>query len=108
MSDVRPRIRLPRSAKAGDVVEVKTLISHNMETGLRRDGAGEIIPRQIINRFTCEYAGKQVIDMELHPAISANPYVEFDVKVEGSGDFVFTWYDDNGEVYTETQSFEVG
>ncbi len=108
MSDVRPRIRLPRSAKAGDVVEVKTLISHNMETGLRRDGAGEIIPRQIINRFTCEYAGQQVIDMELHPAISANPYVEFDVKVEGSGDFVFTWYDDNGEVYTETQSFEVG
>ncbi|TVP73273.1 MAG: thiosulfate oxidation carrier complex protein SoxZ [Rhodobacteraceae bacterium] len=108
MSDVRPRIRLPRSAKAGDVVEVKTLISHNMETGLRRDGSGEVIPRQIINRFTCEYAGKTVIDMDLQPAISANPYVEFDVKVEGSGDFVFTWYDDNGEVYTETQSFEVG
>ena len=108
MSDVRPRIRLPRSANAGDVVEVKTLISHNMETGLRRDGAGEVIPRQIINRFTCEYAGKMVIDMELQPAISANPYVEFDVKVDESADFVFTWYDDDGSVYTETQSFEVG
>ena len=108
MSDVRPRIRLPRSANAGDTVEVKTLISHNMEMGTRRDGSGNVIPRQIINRFTCEYAGKMVIDMDMHPAISANPYVEFDVKVEGSGDFVFTWYDDDGSVYTETQSFEVG
>jgi sulfur-oxidizing protein SoxZ len=107
MSDVRPRIRLPRSAKAGDTVEVKTLISHNMETGTRRDGSGNVIPRQIINRFTCEYAGTTVIDMELQPAISANPYVEFDVKVEQSGDFVFTWYDDDGSVYSETQSFEV-
>lgn len=107
MSDVRPRIRLPRSANAGDVVEVKTLISHNMETGLRRDGAGEVIPRQIINRFTCEYAGKTVIDVEMLPAISANPYVEFDVKVEESADFVFTWYDDDGSVYSETQAFEV-
>ena len=107
MSDVRPRIRLPRSASAGDVVEIKTLISHSMETGLRRDGSGQEIPRQIINRFTCEYAGKTVIDMELHPAISANPYIEFDVKVEESGDFVFTWYDDDGSVYTDTQSFEV-
>jgi sulfur-oxidizing protein SoxZ len=107
MSDVKPRIRLPRSAAAGDTVEVKTLISHVMESGQRRDGAGNVIPRQIINRFTCEYAGKMVLDAELLPAISANPYLEFDVKVEGSGDFVFTWYDDNGSVYSETQAFTV-
>ncbi|ATX65270.1 thiosulfate oxidation carrier complex protein SoxZ [Roseinatronobacter bogoriensis] len=107
MSDVRPRIRLPRSANAGDVIEVKTLISHNMETGLRRDGSGNEIPRQIINRFTCEYAGKLVLDVTMEPAISANPYMEFDVKVDESADFVFTWYDDDGSVYSETQSFEV-
>ncbi|MGL4413510.1 thiosulfate oxidation carrier complex protein SoxZ [Roseinatronobacter monicus] len=107
MSDVRPRIRLPRSANAGDVVEVKTLISHNMETGLRRDGSGDAIPRQIIHRFTCEYAGKMVLDVEMEPAISANPYMEFDVQVDESADFVFTWYDDDGSVYSETQSFEV-
>jgi sulfur-oxidizing protein SoxZ len=107
MSDVRPRIRLPRSANAGDVIEVKTLISHNMETGLRRDGSGNAIPRQIINRFTCEYAGKTVLDVTMEPAISANPYVEFDVQVDESADFVFTWYDDDGSVYSETQSFEV-
>lgn len=107
MSDVRPRIRLPRSANAGDVVEVKTLISHNMETGLRRDGSGNAIPRQIINRFTCEYAGQMVLDVTMEPAISANPYMEFDVQVDESADFVFTWYDDDGSVYSETQSFEV-
>ncbi|PZX38946.1 sulfur-oxidizing protein SoxZ [Roseinatronobacter thiooxidans] len=107
MSDVRPRIRLPRSANAGDVIEVKTLISHNMETGLRRDGSGNAIPRQIINRFTCEYAGQMVLDVTMEPAISANPYMEFDVQVDESADFVFTWYDDDGSVYSETQSFEV-
>jgi sulfur-oxidizing protein SoxZ len=107
MSDVKPRIRLPRSASAGDVVEIKTLISHVMETGQRRDATGAVIPRHIINRFTCEYAGKLVIDVRLEPAISANPYLEFDAKIEGSGDFVFTWHDDDGTVYTQTEAFAV-
>ncbi len=108
MSDVKPRIRLPRDAKVGDVAEVRTLISHVMESGQRRDASGNPIPRQIINRFTCEYMGKMVVDATLFPSISANPYIEFDVMIEGSGDFVFTWYDDNGSVYTETQAFTVG
>lgn len=107
MTDVRPRIRLPRSASVGDSITVKTLISHDMESGQRRNSNGDIIPRQIVNRFTCEYAGVLVIDMELHGAISANPYIEFEAVVPASGDFVFTWYDDNGEVYTATESFTV-
>lgn len=107
MSNVRPRIRLPRSANAGDVVQVRTLITHPMETGNRRDEAGNTVPRQIINRFTCEYDGKTVLDVDLGISVSANPFLEFDVKVETSADFVFTWYDDDGSVHTETQSFEV-
>lgn len=107
MSDVRPRIRLPRSASAGDSIVVKTLISHEMETGLRRNSAGDLIPRQIINRFTCAYNGAMVIDVTLEPSISANPYMEFEAVVPESGEFVFTWYDDNGEVYTATEAFEV-
>lgn len=107
MSDVRPRIRLPRSASAGDSIVVKTLINHDMETGLRRNSAGEAIPRQIINRFTCEFAGTMVIDAYLEPSISANPYFEFEAVVPASGDFVFTWYDDNGETYTATETFAV-
>ncbi|MCH8466912.1 MAG: thiosulfate oxidation carrier complex protein SoxZ [Roseinatronobacter sp.] len=107
MSDVRPRIRLPRSARAGEVVQVRTLVTHPMETGNRRDTDGTAIARQIINRFTCEYAGKVVIDAKLGISVSANPYFEFDVKVEESADFVFTWYDDDGSVYTQTESFEL-
>ncbi|MCC0075246.1 MAG: thiosulfate oxidation carrier complex protein SoxZ [Rhodobacter sp.] len=107
MTDVRPRIRLPRSASAGDSIVVKTLVNHDMESGQRRNSAGETIPRQIINRFTCEFAGVMVIDAYLEPAISANPYIEFEAVVPASGDFVFTWYDDNGDVYTATETFEV-
>lgn len=108
MSDVRPRIRLPRSASAGETITVKTLISHIMESGQRRDSAGNIIPRQIINRFTCEFAGTMVLDMQLHGGVSANPYVEFDAVVPATGDFVFTWYDDNGSIYTATETMTVG
>ncbi|MEZ5752745.1 MAG: thiosulfate oxidation carrier complex protein SoxZ [Paracoccaceae bacterium] len=108
MTDVRPRIRLPRSASAGDSILVKTLINHDMETGLRRNSAGETIPRQIINRFTCDFNGRNVIDCALEPSISANPYIEFEAIVDQSGDFVFSWHDDNGEVYTATETFTVG
>ena len=107
MSEARPRIRLPRSASAGDSIVVKTLISHDMETGLRRNSAGDLIPRQIINRFTCAFNGEMVIDVAMEPSISANPYMEFEAVVPQSGEFVFTWYDDNGEVYTATEAFEV-
>ncbi len=108
MSNVRPRIRLPRSASAGEVVQVRTLISHPMETGNRRDQDGNVVPRQIINRFTCEYDGKVVVDCDLGISVAANPFMEFDVKVEQTADFVFTWHDDDGSVYTETQTLEVG
>lgn len=107
MSDIRPRVRVPKSASAGESVLLKTLISHPMETGQRRDGSGNVIPRWIINRFTCEFNGKPVIDMALDPAISTNPYIEFEAVVDETGEFVFTWYDDNGDVYTDTQPIEV-
>ncbi len=107
MSNVRPRIRLPRSARAGDVVQVRTLISHPMETGNRRDPDGNAIPRHIINRFTCEYDGKLVLDVDMGISVAANPYMEFDVKVDESAEFVFTWYDDDGSIYTETEHLEL-
>ena len=104
---VKPRIRLPRSATAGQPAEVKTLVSHVMETGLRKDANGDIIPRMIINRFTCEYGGEMAIDMELHGAVSANPYVEFDIMPGDATEVVFTWYEDGGAVYTETKQLAV-
>jgi sulfur-oxidizing protein SoxZ len=93
----RPRIRLDKKeAKAGELIEVKALIAHIMESGQRRDKDGNIIPRKIINRFTCEVNGKLVFGCDLEPAISANPYMQFKFKAQESGKVVLTWTDDDG------------
>lgn len=105
--NVKPRVKVPKTASAGEVVTIKTLISHPMESGQRKDAEGKIIPREIINRFTCDFNGKNVIDMTLEPAISTNPYIEFDAKVDASGEFKFTWYDDDGSVYEDSQKIDV-
>ncbi len=107
-SGVRPRVKVPRSASAGDEITIKTLISHKMESGQRKDKDGNVIPRSIINRFTCDFNGENVIDMTLEPAISTNPYIEFASKVPAAGEFKFTWYDDDGSVYEESKSIAVG
>jgi sulfur-oxidizing protein SoxZ len=78
-----------------------------MESGQRRDGDGNIIPRSIINRFTCDFNGVNVIDVTLEPAISTNPYFQFDAVVNETGTFQFTWYDDDGSVYEETADITV-
>jgi len=104
---VKPRVKAPKSAAAGEVVTIKTLISHPMESGQRKDAEGKVIPRSIINRFTCTYGGESVIEMELHGAISTNPYIEFEAKVPATGEFVFTWYDDDGSVYEDKAAVTV-
>jgi len=104
---VKPRVKAPKSASAGEVVVLKTLISHNMESGQRKDKSGNPIPRSIINRFTCDFNGENVIDVTLQPAISTNPYFQFEATVPESGTFQFTWYDDDGSVYEETADIEV-
>ena len=107
MKNVKPRVKVPKSAAVGEVVTLKTLISHPMESGQRKDGEGKLIPREIINRFTCDFNGANVIDIVIDPAVSTNPYFEFDVKVDAAGEFVFTWYDDDGSVYEDKKSIEV-
>jgi sulfur-oxidizing protein SoxZ len=107
-SGVKPRVKVPKSAAAGSTINIKTLISHNMESGQRRDADGNPIPRSIINRFTCDFNGQNVIDVTLEPAISANPYFAFDSMVPEAGTFVFTWYDDDGSVYEESKTIAIG
>ena len=106
-SGVKPRVKVPKTAAAGEAITIKTLISHKMESGQRKDKEGNLIPRSIINRFTCELNGKMVIDVTLEPAISTNPYVEFDAKVDEAGEFKFTWYDDDGDVYETTKPIAI-
>jgi len=106
-SGVKPRVKVPKSAAAGEVITIKTLISHKMESGQRKDKEGNLIPRSIINRFVVEFNGENVIDVTLEPAISTNPYFEFEATVPESGEFTFTWYDDDGDVYTTSKNIEV-
>lgn len=98
----KPRVKVPKTAAAGDIITIKTLISHKMESGQRKDSDGNPIPRQIINSFTCEFNGKPVFSCDLDAAISANPYFEFNARVDEAGTFKFTWTDDDGTV-TETE-----
>ncbi|SFR09368.1 thiosulfate oxidation carrier complex protein SoxZ [Poseidonocella sedimentorum] len=106
-SGVKPRVKVPKTAAAGEAITIKTLISHTMESGQRKDSDGNPIPRSIINRFVAAFDGETVIDVALEPAISTNPYFEFQATVPASGEFTFTWYDDDGDVYEAAQSISV-
>lgn len=103
-----PRVRVPATAKPGEMIEIKTLISHEMETGQRKDSSGKTVPRRIINKFTAQFNGKTVFEADWHPAISANPYQAFFYKAAESGEFVFTWKDDNGSDYVSKNKLTVG
>jgi len=103
-----PRVRMPATAKAGEVVEVKTLISHEMESGQRKDKDGKLIPRKIIKQFVAKFDGKEILRADWHGAISANPYQSFFVRVPASGTFTFEWLDDDGSVYAAEQKVTVG
>ena len=103
----KPRLKVPKQAKKGEVIEIKTLISHIMETGQRKDQDGKTIPRKIINKFACEFNGKTVFSADLQPAVAANPYLQFYARVEESGTFKFSWTDDDGTVTTAEEQITV-
>ena len=101
----RPLINVPPKAKRGQMIEIKTLISHIMETGFRHDNVGKPIPRDIITTFACTYNGAEIFRADLYPAIAANPFVSFFTVATESGKFEFKWTDDEGNV--ETASAEI-
>ena len=102
-----PRVRLPPIAKKGDIIEIKTLISHEMESGQRKDSAGKLVPRKIIKLFEAHFNGKPVFSAEWHPSVSANPYQSFFARVEESGTFDFAWTDDDGSITRSTAKVTV-
>jgi sulfur-oxidizing protein SoxZ len=103
----KPRIKLPSQIRKGEIIEIKTLVSHPMENGLRRDQNGVTIPRKIINRFVCEFNGQLVFSCDLDTAVAANPYLQFFAKVEGDGTFRFSWTDDDGTTLTAEEKITV-
>ena len=100
-------INVPARARRGEVIEIKTLISHAMETGYRRSQLGAPIPRDIIRLFVCAYNGTEVFRAELHPAIAANPFIAFSTVATESGTLTFQWAGDNGFSVTESAPITV-
>ncbi len=107
MADIKPRIRAPQSPKKGEIVEIKTLVQHEMESGQRKDAQGKIIPRKIINTVTAKYNGKDVFQGKLEPAMSAPLYIAFSMRVDDSGTLEMSWVDDDGSVYKAEQKITV-
>lgn len=104
----KPRLRLPKSAAPGEVVQIKAMLPHPMETGRRRDARGQAIPRHIIHTFTCHYNGVEVFRADMHPGIAANPFFAFHTVAAESGILRFTWIDDEGVEVTAEASIQVG
>jgi len=101
------RIVVPKTAKRGEVILIKTLIKHPMETGYRRDHRGQVIPRHIIKRFVATYNGEEVFSADLTQGVAANPYLAFTTTAVESGELAFAWTDDLGSTHTEKAEITV-
>ena len=103
----RALINVPARARKGEVIQIRTLVQHEMETGFRPLPNGGFAPRLILRRFECIYDGETVFAADLHPAISANPYLAFRTVATASGEMLFRWIDDRGAVREERATIEV-
>jgi sulfur-oxidizing protein SoxZ len=103
----KPRVKLPERAAAGEIIEIKALINHVMETGNRKDAEGHPIPRNIIHTFMAQFEGVLVFKAELGSGISANPYLAFFMRVPGPGELRVTWLDDEGGETIERYTLNV-
>lgn len=102
-----PSVKIPQSAKAGEVIRIKAKLKHPMETGWRKKSDGETVPRNRIHKFVCTFNGAEVFRADLHSGVSADPYLMFPARVMESGDFKFTWFEDGGGVYEKSAAIKV-
>ncbi len=108
MSFGTPRLKLPATARPGETVTVRALVGHPMESGFRKAPDGSRIPRRIVHRFTAIFGGETILEIDLEPAMAANPYVEFDFVATASGTLRCTWTEDGGAEATAEASIVVG
>ncbi len=108
MAKIKPRVKVPKKAKAGEIVTIKSLISHPMESGQRKDKkTGETIPSDIVNSFKASFNGETVFEVDVSPAVSTNPYIEFTLKVPESGTLKFEWVSDNDGTFEAEKKITV-
>lgn len=101
------RVRVPEGLAPGMPGEVTTLINHPMETGLRADAAGNILPQNIIQRFLASFNLATVFEARPHRAIAANPYFRFFVAPPASGELYLRWEEDRGRFSEERRPITV-
>jgi sulfur-oxidizing protein SoxZ len=97
----RALIKISPNPKRGEVIEIKTLISHEMETGFRHSTTGAAIPRDIITTFVATYNGEEIFSAQLFPAIAANPFITFYTIATETGTLEIRWSGDNGYAASE-------
>ncbi|MGB1044813.1 MAG: thiosulfate oxidation carrier complex protein SoxZ [Candidatus Puniceispirillaceae bacterium] len=107
MAKVKARVKVPKKAEVGEIVEIKTLISHPMHSGRAVDSDGNIVPRKIINSFTANFNGKTIFKVDMRPSVSSNPFFVFPFKVTEAGTFDFTWVEDGGQEYTASKKLKL-
>ncbi|MEO0784747.1 MAG: thiosulfate oxidation carrier complex protein SoxZ [Pseudomonadota bacterium] len=101
------RLSFPETARPGEIIEIKALIQHPMESGFRRGSRGEAIPRDIITRFECEYDGEIVFAADYFPAMSANPFIAFHTRATRSETLMFRWTDQDGQRWEDSAEIVV-
>jgi sulfur-oxidizing protein SoxZ len=96
-----------KTAKRGEIITLKAIASHPMETGHRREVTGKIIPRDILKQLTCQYDGMEIFRADFFPAVAANPFISFTTVATKSGPIIFQWQDDAGKIFTEKTELTV-
>lgn len=102
-----PQVKVPGRVKKGEVVLLRAKLKHPMETGWRKNAAGETVPRKRIHKFVCEFEGEEILRADIHSGVSADPYLAFFAKALKSGSFRFRWIEDGGHVYEKSAVMEV-
>ena len=101
------RVQVPPKVRTGEPFEIRVLVQHPMETGLRRDMDGRAVPVNIVDRLACRIGGREVFRAELGTGIAANPYFSFHAVAQQSGPVEVEWSDDRGQHGSATAHIDV-
>ncbi len=104
---IRSLVQAPTAAQRGQVILVRATIAHAMETGYRRGSDGQMLPRDLIRRFSCTLQGQSVFSATMHAAMASNPYMAFHVRIMESGVLQLSWTGDKGFAHTRSHAITV-
>lgn len=103
----RGLLTVPARAARGEVIEVRAIVQHPMESGFRVDAMGRTQMRDIVRRVEARLNGALVFAADVHPAMAANPYLSFHLRIDQGGELQVSWRGDNGFVHSESARITV-